>query len=52
MNFRVQARDPSMNISATFDTEDSEEAFLAAQELAAIRPDLIIEVIPIVGPLG
>jgi hypothetical protein len=50
MSFRVQARDLSMNISATYDTEDSEEAILAAQELAARRPDLIIEVVPIVGP--
>ena len=50
MTTRVQVRDPSMNITAIFDTDDSEEAMLAAQEIAARRPDLIIEVIPIVGP--
>jgi hypothetical protein len=50
MSLRVQVRDPSMNITASYDTDDADEAMLAAQELAARRPDLIIEVVPIVGP--
>jgi hypothetical protein len=50
MSLRVQARDPSMNIAASYDTDDADEAMLTAQELATRRPDLIIEVVRIVGP--
>ena len=50
MSLRVQVRDRTMNISASYDTDDEEEAMLTAQELATRRPDLIIEVVRIVGP--
>jgi hypothetical protein len=50
MSLRVQARDSSMNITVSYDTDDEEEAMLTAQELATRRPELIIEVVRIVGP--
>jgi hypothetical protein len=47
---RVQVRDPSMNITAMWETDDMDEAMTAASEITARRPDLIVEVLPVVGP--
>jgi hypothetical protein len=50
VSLRVQARDTSLNITVSYDTDDEVEAMLTAQELATRRPELIIEVVRIVGP--
>ncbi len=51
MTTRVQVRDPSMNITAAYDTEDPDEAVLVAQDIALERPDLTVEVIKVAGPI-
>ncbi len=50
MTVRVQVRDPSMNITATYETEDAAEAIRVGADLRLKRPDLIVEIIRVPEP--
>ncbi len=47
---RVQVRDPAMNITASYDTEDPAEAIRVGADLRLKRPDLIVEIIRVPEP--
>ncbi len=51
MTTRVQVRDPAMNITASYETEDAEEAVQVGLDLSIKRPDLIVEVVQVAGPI-
>ncbi len=50
MTVRVQVRDPSMNITASYETEDPAEAIRVGADLRLKRPDLIVEIIRVPEP--
>ncbi len=40
-----------MNITVNYETEDAEEAVEVARDLSMKRPELIVEVVHVVGPI-